>query len=123
MEMCVKEIVQACGGTLLSGEGQTVVTSVETDSREIHPGGLFVPIVGQNTDAHDFIEQTFAKGAVAALTQRHTAGGSGKHCLIAVENTQDALQKVPRRAQCVVVQVPCEIAVGFSPFWKVLNGF
>ena len=94
MEMCVKEVAQACGGTLLSGEGQTVVTSVETDSREIRPGGLFVPIVGQNTDAHDFIEQTFAKGAVAALTQRHTVGGSGKHCLIAVENTQAALQKI-----------------------------
>lgn len=70
MQMLVKDIVKACNGVLLCGDPETVITSVETDSRLIEPGALFVPIIGQKTDAHQYIQQTFDKGAVAALTPR-----------------------------------------------------
>ncbi len=94
MEMLVKEIVKACGGTLLCGDPQTVVTSVETDSRLLQPGALFVPIIGEKTDAHQYIPQTFEKGAKATLTQVHTSMDDPAHCWIRVEQTRDALQKI-----------------------------
>ena len=71
--MLVKDIVKACNGVLLCGDPETVITSVETDSRLIEPGALFVPIIGQKTDAHQYIQQTFDKGAVATLSQEHTS--------------------------------------------------
>ena len=80
MQMLVKDIVKACNGVLLCGDPETVVTSVETDSRLIEPGALFVPIIGQKTDAHQYIQQTFDKGAVAALTQEHTFMEDSAHC-------------------------------------------
>ena len=44
MQMLVKDIVKACNGVLLCGDPETVITSVETDSRLIEPGALFVQI-------------------------------------------------------------------------------
>ena len=72
MKMTVGEIRRACGGKLLCGDPEAVVTSVSTDSRKIEPGALFVPIKGERTDAHAYITATFAAGAVATLTEEHT---------------------------------------------------
>ena len=40
MQMLVKDIVKACNGVLLGGDPETVITSVETDSRLIEPRGF-----------------------------------------------------------------------------------
>ena len=58
MKMTAAEIAAACGGTILCGNPQTVVTSFFTDSRETCPDGFFVPIKGERTDAHVFIDAT-----------------------------------------------------------------
>lgn len=43
---------------------------VSTDTRTLEPGNLFVAIVGENFDGHDFIEQAKEKGAAAAIVSR-----------------------------------------------------
>ena len=43
MKITVGEIVGACGGTLLCGDPETIISAVSTDSRKITPGALFVP--------------------------------------------------------------------------------
>ena len=43
-------------------------TRVSTDSREISPGDLFVPIVGDKFDGHDFISHVISKGAASFLS-------------------------------------------------------
>lgn len=93
MEMTVREIVAACGGKLLCGDPDTVVTSVVTDSREVVDGSLFVPLIGERTDAHTFLHAVFASGAVAALTQEHTRM-EAEEAWIAVDSTQLALQHI-----------------------------
>lgn len=93
MKMTVGEITGACGGTLLCGDPETIVTAVSTDSRKITPGALFVPIRGENTDAHAYITATFAAGAAATLTQEHSRMGD-THAWIAVPDTQRALQQI-----------------------------
>ena len=93
MKMTIREIVIACGGRLLCGDENTVITSVSTDSRQITDGTLFVPIKGGRTDAHSFINATFAAGAAATLTQNHTEMDD-VHPWIAVEDTQRALQRI-----------------------------
>ena len=93
MKLSVEEIRRACGGKLLCGDPEAVVTSVSTDSRKIEPGALFVPIKGERTDAHAYITATFAAGAVATLTEEHTEM-EDSHAWIRVPNTLSALQLI-----------------------------
>lgn len=93
MEMTVREIVATCGGKLLCGDPNTVVTSVITDSRDVAVGSLFIPLKGNKTDAHTFLHDVFASGAVAALTQEHTRMDA-EGAWISVDSTLLALQHV-----------------------------
>ena len=66
-----------------------------TDSRQLAPGQLFVPLVGEHFDGHRFLEQAAAAGAQAALVQRDRASlvPSGLwHWL--VDDSLDAYQQV-----------------------------
>lgn len=94
--MQVKDIVKACNGRLLCGDPEMVITSVEIDSRQVKAGALFVPIHGQKTNAHIYIEQTLLQGAAATLTQEHNVMNDTEHCWIRVENTQNALQQIAK---------------------------
>lgn len=93
MKITVGEIVSACGGRLLCGSPETMVSSVCTDSRKITPGALFVPLKGEKTDAHTFITATFAAGAAATLTQENEFM-SDTHVWVAVPSTERALQQI-----------------------------
>ncbi|MGE6993046.1 UDP-N-acetylmuramoyl-tripeptide--D-alanyl-D-alanine ligase [Pseudomonas sp. NPDC047961] len=46
-------------------------SSVSTDSRAIEPGQLFVALTGPRFDGHTYLAEVAAKGAVAALVERH----------------------------------------------------
>ena len=65
MKFTRHEIAEAVGGTLLGQDG--LVIGVTIDSRDVPPGSLFVPIVGQR-DGHDFIEAALRAGASAWFT-------------------------------------------------------
>ena len=53
--------------TLLSGDINTVFNNVCTDSRNVKEGDIFVPLVGEKFDGHDYILPSFEKGALAVL--------------------------------------------------------
>jgi UDP-N-acetylmuramoyl-tripeptide--D-alanyl-D-alanine ligase len=44
--------------------------AVTTDSRTVAPGNLFIALKGDRFDAHDFVEASEGKGAVASLVSR-----------------------------------------------------
>jgi UDP-N-acetylmuramoyl-L-alanyl-D-glutamate--2,6-diaminopimelate ligase len=46
------------------------VTSLEFDSRMVHPGSVFIAIRGETCDGHDFIDEAEKKGAVAVVAQK-----------------------------------------------------
>lgn len=50
--------------------GDATVTSVDTDSRRVQPGQLFVALSGEKFDGHDFLPQVAVQGAVAALVSK-----------------------------------------------------
>ncbi len=66
--IALSDIATVLHGTL-QGEDVTV-TSVDTDSRRAQPGQLFVALLGEKFDGHDFLSQVAAQGAVAALVSR-----------------------------------------------------
>lgn len=66
--MNLAEAAQVIGARLSDvSAGSVVFESVSTDTRESLVGKLFVAIRGERFDAHDFLAQAAAQGAVAAL--------------------------------------------------------
>ena len=58
------------GGARLVGDASTSIARVHTDTRSLQPGDLFVALKGERFDAHDFLAQARAQGAVAAIAER-----------------------------------------------------
>ena len=53
----------------LVGDGQVMPVRVHTDTRSLQPGDLFVALQGEHFDAHEFLGQARAQGAVAAIAR------------------------------------------------------
>lgn len=53
----------------LRGPGDVTVLGVCQDSREVQPGDLFLAWKGATTDAHDFVAEAVANGAVAVVVE------------------------------------------------------
>lgn len=87
----VRDIIEATGGVLLCGDENTEVSDICINSREIKPGDLFVPIIGQKVDAHRFIESALEVGA-ATLTSEHDSVILAEKPYIRVNNTVTAMQ-------------------------------
>jgi UDP-N-acetylmuramoyl-tripeptide--D-alanyl-D-alanine ligase len=73
--------------------GDIWFSGVSTDSRAIMPGDLFVALMGDKFDGHDFVAEVVAKGAVAAIVHRDWKAGNPKAAIpvIRVGNTRLAL--------------------------------
>ncbi len=57
----------------LVGYAGTEIERVHSDTRTLQPGDLFVALKGERFDAHDFLEQARAAGAVAAIVAQARA--------------------------------------------------
>jgi UDP-N-acetylmuramoyl-tripeptide--D-alanyl-D-alanine ligase len=69
MNLDTSQIAQALPGASHIGTS-TRITRVGTDSRKVAPGELFVALVGERFDAHDFVAQAQRSGAAAAMVAR-----------------------------------------------------
>jgi UDP-N-acetylmuramoyl-tripeptide--D-alanyl-D-alanine ligase len=96
-----EEILLVIRGTQVSGNGQTILSGISTDSRTLKPGEFFCALQGDNYDGHDFLLGAMEQGAAGVLVQKsfHGTGAlvesAGKRGLepivIAVEDTLKAL--------------------------------
>lgn len=66
----VEDIIDVVGGTLLRGNPEAEINRLCTDSRKVKVGDLFVPLLGDNFDGHDFIDEVVEKGACGYFTSR-----------------------------------------------------
>jgi len=60
-------------GATLVGDATVRIKRVHSDTRTLQAGDLFVALRGEHFDAHDFLPQARAAGAVAALAERGLA--------------------------------------------------
>ena len=75
-------ILSATSGKLVKGKQDVEYSGISTDSRRIKKGELFVPIIGENFDGHDFINEAFEKGAEGALFEKNS-----KHLLDKIDKS------------------------------------
>ena len=65
--MSLKQAANWLPGSRLVGDALTTPIRVHTDTRTLRTGDFFVALKGEKFDAHDFLPQAAAHGAVAAL--------------------------------------------------------
>ncbi|MEM6781929.1 MAG: Mur ligase family protein, partial [Pseudomonadota bacterium] len=74
---------------------------VSIDSRTVQKGDLFVALVGEHNDGHDYLAMAFENGAVAALVSR-VPDGFDDQALLVVDDTLKAMEDLgaAARARC-----------------------
>jgi UDP-N-acetylmuramoyl-tripeptide--D-alanyl-D-alanine ligase len=91
-ELTLSLAAQLIPGAQRLGEGDPVLRRVYTDTRTLAAGDCFVALRGERFDAHDFLPQAAAAGAVAVIGSRGVAacGLPG----LQVADTLQALQQL-----------------------------
>ncbi|CAN7445658.1 UDP-N-acetylmuramoyl-tripeptide--D-alanyl-D-alanine ligase [Paenibacillus sp. LjRoot153] len=72
--------------------GDILIKGVSTDTRSIQAGSLFIPLIGENFDGHQYAEDAYQKGAAAILWQDDHGTVPSGIPYIQVEDTLAALQ-------------------------------
>ena len=96
--MSLEDVAVAVAGTLVAADPLAEITDVAVDSRAAGPGSLFVAVVGETHDGHEFAEAALAQGAVATLASSPVAG---PHILV-----EDTVQAAGRLARGVIAGCP-----------------
>ncbi|MBC8208250.1 MAG: UDP-N-acetylmuramoyl-L-alanyl-D-glutamate--2,6-diaminopimelate ligase [Desulfobulbaceae bacterium] len=86
------ELIQrATNGVLVGETVSRPLGPVTTDSRNLQPHAIFVALVGDRFDGHDFLEQVVEQGAGCLVINRnHQNPPVGRPCVL-VDDTQQAL--------------------------------
>ena len=119
VNVTVQDVLNATGGRLLCGDPSMQLLHITTDSRSIPEKCLFVPIVGEHQNGHDYLERALMDGCVASLTEEMEAYENyldnhpeTEKTFIFVENTTDAVQKIAKMARSHVKIPAIGITVG-----------
>ena len=88
----VMDICLAVKGALLQGDADMMVSAITTDSRKIEEGALFIPLVGERFDGHDYIEMALRSGAAGCFTSKLPFNTVEGKFYILVEDTLLALK-------------------------------
>ena len=73
MRGSLQQLVEAIPGARLVGPDASF-DGVSTDSRKVEAGALFVALVGETFDAHDFLDQVAGQGVAAVVVSRLPEG-------------------------------------------------
>jgi UDP-N-acetylmuramoyl-tripeptide--D-alanyl-D-alanine ligase len=73
MRGSLQQLVEAIPGARLVGPDASF-EGVSTDSRKVDAGALFVALVGETFDAHDFLDQVAGQGVAAVVVSRLPEG-------------------------------------------------
>ena len=91
----VDEIIEATGGKILSKSTDTF-KGISIDSRTIEDGELFVPLKGDRTDGHQFINSALMKGYGTLVDRLLDRLPPRDKTIIFVRDTLRALQDIAR---------------------------
>ena len=69
-EITAGEIISPLNGDRVSGNSETVLSGISTDSRSIKPGELFWALKGEQYDGHDFALKAIEQGAAGIVVQK-----------------------------------------------------
>ena len=88
------QLLEAVGGELLGefSDLNAPIPQVDTDSRAIHLGALFIPLAGERFDGHAYIASALDSGAAGCVTARELGEYLPGKYYVKVSDTQQALR-------------------------------
>ncbi|MEO6130672.1 MAG: Mur ligase domain-containing protein, partial [Saprospiraceae bacterium] len=89
--MTIKELIVDIPVNEIRGDVNQAVESIQSDSRKVEPGSLFVAVKGRTTDGHKFIETAVDRGACCVIAEELDYYISERVCVIIVEDSASAL--------------------------------
>jgi UDP-N-acetylmuramoyl-tripeptide--D-alanyl-D-alanine ligase len=99
LKITLEEIITATQGEVIFNKCNFGKIGVSTDSRTIKEDEIFIPIVGENFDGHDFINNALKQGAVGYFIDKTHTDKVNRYynptkVVIAVEDTLEAYLKI-----------------------------
>ncbi|WP_373484310.1 UDP-N-acetylmuramoyl-tripeptide--D-alanyl-D-alanine ligase [Acetobacterium sp.] len=88
----IDEILHITRGELLQGTRSLAITNVAIDSRKINNNDLYVPIIGETNNGHDYISQACSNGGRVCLTEERKRSFPAKMTVIYVVSTLAAMK-------------------------------
>lgn len=97
----LQQISQWCSGKVAQAKDACfTITHVDTDTRSITSGSLFVALTGERFDGHKFLAEAHKKGCAAALVTFEGAQHAPKDLpLIIVKDTLESLQLLAQNSR------------------------
>jgi UDP-N-acetylmuramoyl-tripeptide--D-alanyl-D-alanine ligase len=74
--LSLSDIAHRIGATLRGGDPSRLTSRVTQDTRQLHPGDLYLALRGENFDGHAFVPVAAANGAVGAIIAAGSHTGS-----------------------------------------------
>ena len=92
--MKLNELIKILPSTTTSGITDIDIAIIQSDSRKVTAGCLFVAVRGAVVDGHNYIESAIEKGATAIICEEIPPTLAGKCTFIKVKDSADALGKL-----------------------------
>ena len=100
--MTLHDLIAGLHGARVIGDASSAagveVRSVQSDSRAVEPGDVFVAVRGMRSDGHAFLQVAIERGAVALVVEREDAAPAGKVPVVVVPSGAVALGVLVGRA-------------------------
>lgn len=91
----MNQIADIVGGEILNGDGNRRIDKFSTNSKSGDESTLFVPIIGERVDAHDFIIDAYHNGIPCTFTMRdQVQEGTEEMTYLKVDSPVAALQRL-----------------------------
>lgn len=91
------EVAAMVSGSARNGEESLVIRGVSKDTRTIGAGNLYIPIIGERFDGHDYAKEAFRLGASATLWQQDRGEPPEGVPAIVVDDALSALHRLAAR--------------------------
>ena len=90
----LSQLLEAVHGQLLGtyADLNTPILRVDTDSRSIHEGSVFLPLIGERFDGHAYINAALNSGAAGCLTMKEQESYREDKFYVKVADTERALR-------------------------------
>ena len=96
-----------------------------SDSRKVQPGDLFIALVGEKMDGHDYALQALSKGASGIIVHKEIPGAAESANVYLVKDTLEAYRKLAAswRAKFKIPVIAVTGSVGKTTSKEILTSF
>lgn len=111
----LKDIILALSGIKTAAEDQ-MITEAVIDSRRAIPGSLFVALVGENTNGHQYVGSAFKEGACFALVQEDLSADFRVLDLRDIKKNEEL--QIPQTPFCIRVEDSLAALQEIARYWR-----